>query len=212
MSSSIVSLHIDDSQSVFVGRPELSQGDPKSCDDPKIRLLEEVDEAVAGKDVDNVKRKEEEKVAADDLDDENVTKKRKSAVESQISCESIPETTSDTVPATHDDVDDMKVKNTFSTKDERLLLDLERLAFEHVPKPSQSQHNDGFFCTHAPKADMGQSSHGGVESNNVDINKELESFRVHVDSNFAEILQAIVDLKKKVDAKRGLPILFLFFS
>ncbi|KAJ8537743.1 hypothetical protein K7X08_014283 [Anisodus acutangulus] len=101
------------------------------------------------------------------------------------------------------------VKNVFPTEDERLLLDLEGLAFESIPKPSQSQHmSDGFFCTWAPKTYMGQSSHGDVESSNVDMN-ELESFRAHVDSKFAEILQAIVDLNKKVDAKRSLPDAFV---
>ncbi|KAJ8538105.1 hypothetical protein K7X08_014645 [Anisodus acutangulus] len=60
------------------------------------------------------------------------------------------------------------------------------------------------FCTYAPKIDMGQSSRGDVESRNVDMKNELESFRVHVDSKFVDILQAIVDLNKKVHAKRGL--------
>ncbi|KAJ8547325.1 hypothetical protein K7X08_010911 [Anisodus acutangulus] len=48
---------------------------------------------------------------------------------------------------------------------------------------------------------MGQSSRGDVESTNVNMKKELESFLVHVDLKFAKILQAIVDLNKKVDAK-----------
>ncbi|KAJ8550926.1 hypothetical protein K7X08_000296 [Anisodus acutangulus] len=90
------------------GRPKLNQDDPKSCDYPKTR--HEVDEAVADKDVDNVKRKGKEKVVADGSDDENVKKKRKSAVESQdFLCESISGTAPDTVPATPDDVDDTKV-------------------------------------------------------------------------------------------------------
>ncbi|KAK4339179.1 hypothetical protein RND71_040641 [Anisodus tanguticus] len=48
------------------------------------------------------------------------------------------------------------VKNVFPSEDERLLLDLEGLAFEPVLESSQSQRiSDGFFCTQAPKADMG---------------------------------------------------------
>ncbi|KAK4360662.1 hypothetical protein RND71_019614 [Anisodus tanguticus] len=43
----------------------------------------------------------------------------------------------------------------------------------------------------ASKANMSLSRRGNVESSNVDMKKELESFRVHVDSKFAEILQAI---------------------
>ncbi|KAK4359821.1 hypothetical protein RND71_022050 [Anisodus tanguticus] len=324
----------------------------------KIRYSEEVDEAVAGKDVENVKRKGKKKVTADDSDDENVKKKRKSAVESQdIPCESIFETGPKTVPATPNDVDDtkidcntnygivsklndklsakqlalfretcfghflnmppmmvqgallhnllmrkvrslnddalyfvvsgvklrlelgelalitglnckvgtsitveqcfnkqcwksdddvvkiailysinaflfatlktkpvdmtyfdlvesgefynypwridvFKVKNVFPIEDEILLLDLEGLAFEPVPESSHSHRmSDVFFCTQAPKVDMGQSSCGDDESSNVDMKKELESFRVHVDSKFGEILQAIVDLNKKVHAK-----------
>ncbi|KAJ8551555.1 hypothetical protein K7X08_021570 [Anisodus acutangulus] len=179
----------------------------------KIRYSEEVDEAVTGKDVDNVKRKGKKKVTADGSDDENVKKKRKSAVESQdIPCESIFETGPETVPATPNDVDDTKTKlvdmtyfdlvesgeECFPIEDERLLLDLEGLAFELVPESSHSQRmSDGFFCTQAPKVDMGQSSRGDDESSNVDMKKELESFRVHVDSKFGEILQAIVDLNKK---------------
>ncbi|KAJ8528439.1 hypothetical protein K7X08_022131 [Anisodus acutangulus] len=65
MSGPSFSLHIDDSQSVSVGSPKLNQGDSKSYDDPKTQNSEEVNEAVAGKDVDNVKRKGKEKVAAD---------------------------------------------------------------------------------------------------------------------------------------------------
>ncbi|KAJ8529095.1 hypothetical protein K7X08_035930 [Anisodus acutangulus] len=146
--------------SVCVGNPKLNQGDPRSCDDLKTRHSEEIDEAVAGKNVDNVKRKGNERVTTNDSDDENVTKKRKTAVESQgIPCESIPET----VPATPDDVDDMKVKNVFSTEDERLPLDLEGLAFEPLLESSQSHRmSDGFFCTQAPKADMGDGVDGGV--------------------------------------------------
>ncbi|KAJ8562190.1 hypothetical protein K7X08_011481 [Anisodus acutangulus] len=79
----------------------------------------------------------------------------------------------------------IEVKNVFSTEDERLLLDLEELAFEHVPEPSQSQRSNELFYTQTPKADMGQSSRGNVESRNVDMKKELESFGVHVDSKFA---------------------------
>ncbi|KAJ8567343.1 hypothetical protein K7X08_019551 [Anisodus acutangulus] len=90
------------------------------------------------------------------------------------------------------------VKNIFSTEDERLLLDLEGLAFEPVPEHSQSQRiSDVFFCTQAPKADVGQSNRGDSESKNDDMKKELESFRVHVDSKFTEILLDIVDLKMK---------------
>ncbi|KAK4360663.1 hypothetical protein RND71_019615 [Anisodus tanguticus] len=49
-------------------------------------------------------------MAADGSDDENVTKKRKSAVESQdIPCESIPGTGPETVPAIPDAVDNTKV-------------------------------------------------------------------------------------------------------
>ncbi|KAK4367835.1 hypothetical protein RND71_011627 [Anisodus tanguticus] len=50
-----------------------------------------------------------------------------------------------------------------------------------------------------------ESNRGDSESSNADMKKELESFRVHVDSKFIEILIDIVDLKKKVDAKCDLP-------
>ncbi|KAJ8551822.1 hypothetical protein K7X08_028265 [Anisodus acutangulus] len=67
-----------------------------------------------------------------------------------------------------------KVRNVFPTEDERLLLDLEGLAFEIVLEISKSQRiSDEFFCTQVPRADMGQSSHGDDESSNVDM-KELE--------------------------------------
>ncbi|KAK4359360.1 hypothetical protein RND71_021589 [Anisodus tanguticus] len=82
-------------------------------------------------------------------------------------------------------------------------INLEGLAFELVLEPSQSQRmSDGFFCTQAPKADVGQSSCCDGESSNADMKKDLEEFQVHVDSKFAEILQAIMDLNNKVDAKR----------
>ncbi|KAK4363044.1 hypothetical protein RND71_018285 [Anisodus tanguticus] len=180
MSGPNFSLHIDDSQSISVGSPKLNQGDLKSCDDPKTRQSKKVDEEMTGKDVDNVKRKGEERVSTVDSDDENVTKK--SAVESHnLPCESIPEKTPDTIPATPDDTDDTKVKNVFPIEDERFLLDLEGLAFEHITEPSLSECSDGFFCTQEPKVDMGQSSRGDVESSNVDI-KELESFWIHEDA------------------------------
>ncbi|KAJ8554396.1 hypothetical protein K7X08_025074 [Anisodus acutangulus] len=179
MSGSNFSLHIDDSQSISVGRPKLNQGDLKSCDGPKTRQSKKVDKAMS--------------------------------VESQdLPCESIPGTTPDTIPATPDDTDDTKVKNVFPIEDGRLLLYLEGLAFEHVTEPSLSERSDGFFCTQEPKVDMGQSSRGDVESSNVDM-KKLDSFWIHVDSKFAEILQAIVDMNKKVDEKCGSPVLFLFF-
>ncbi|KAJ8560543.1 hypothetical protein K7X08_022403 [Anisodus acutangulus] len=59
---------------------------------------------------------------------------------------------------------------------------------------------------------MGQSSCDDVESSNVDMKKELELFWVHVDSKFAEILQAIVDLTKKVDAEHEKGDAFAYFG
>ncbi|KAK4371041.1 hypothetical protein RND71_010516 [Anisodus tanguticus] len=87
-----------------------------------------------------------------------------------------------------------------------VVLDLESLTFETATKASQSQRmSDGFFCTQVPKGDMGQSSHGDNEPSNADMKKEFESFWLHVDSKFGEILQAIGDLAKKVDEKCDLP-------
>ncbi|KAJ8563068.1 hypothetical protein K7X08_031520 [Anisodus acutangulus] len=100
-----------------------------------------------------------------------------------------------------------QLRNVFPTDDEMVVLDLESLTFETATKASQSQRmSDGFFCTQVPKGDIGQSSHGDNEPSNADMKKEFESFWLHVDSKFGEILQAIGDLAKKVDEKCDLPI------
>ncbi|KAK4348280.1 hypothetical protein RND71_034619 [Anisodus tanguticus] len=96
----------------------------------------------------------------------------------------------------------VKLRNIFTTDDERMVLDLEGLTFETATEASQSQRmSDGFLYTQVPKGDMGQSSHGDNEFSNADMKKEFDSFWLQVDSNFREILQAIGDLAKKVDEK-----------
>ncbi|KAJ8574387.1 hypothetical protein K7X08_026192 [Anisodus acutangulus] len=94
-------------------------------------------------------------------------------------------------------------RNVFPTDDDRAVLDLEGLTFETVTNASV---HCGFFCTQVPNGDRGQSSHDDNEPNNADMKKEFESFRLHVDSKFGEILQAIIgNLAKKVDEKSDLP-------
>ncbi|KAK4372718.1 hypothetical protein RND71_008102 [Anisodus tanguticus] len=176
MSGPSFSLHIDDSQSVSVSSPKLNQGDPKSYDDPKPRHSEKVDEVVTGKLLHNLLMKE--------------------------------------VRSLDDDALHLMVSGA------KLLFGLGHFAeyvFDRTPHilnwKVEKNIGHGYVCLRilglqpdeAPKPDMGQSSLGDGESSSVDMKKELESFWVHVDSKFAEIFQAIVDLSKKVGAERGLP-------
>ncbi|MCD7469190.1 hypothetical protein HAX54_008041 [Datura stramonium] len=69
---------------------------------------------------------------------------------------------------------------------------------------SQSQQlSDGFFCTQAPKVDIGKSSFVDGASTNAELKKELNDFRLHVDVKFGEILEALGHLTKKLEEKKS---------
>ncbi|MCD7450620.1 hypothetical protein HAX54_007594 [Datura stramonium] len=97
-----------------------------------------------------------------------------------------------------------QVSNILPSANERTLLELDGLTFESPYMGSQSQRlSDGFFCTQAPKVDIGKSSFVDGASTNDDLKKELNDFRLHVDVKFGEILEALCHLTKKLEEKKS---------
>ncbi|MCD7451446.1 hypothetical protein HAX54_011854 [Datura stramonium] len=97
-----------------------------------------------------------------------------------------------------------EVSNIFPSANERVLLELDGLTFESPYMGSQSQQfSDRFFCTQAPKVDIGKSSFVYGASTNADLKKELNDFRLHVDVKFGEILEALGHLTKKLEEKKS---------
>ncbi|MCD7462014.1 hypothetical protein HAX54_047581 [Datura stramonium] len=60
-----------------------------------------------------------------------------------------------------------------------------------------------FFCTQAPKVDIGKSSFVDGTPINTDLKKKLNDFRLHVDVKFGEILRALGHLTKKLEVKKS---------
>ncbi|KAK6803397.1 hypothetical protein RDI58_001181 [Solanum bulbocastanum] len=88
------------------------------------------------------------------------------------------------------------VNDILPTENKKILLDVDSFTFENIL--ASKRLTDQFSCSQVAKPDVSQSNvDDGTLLTFVDLKKDLERFKLHVDKKFGEILQAFGDLNKR---------------